>query len=190
MARISGGDKLEEALNRIAANLKKATTLEAGFINKATYPDGTSVALVATTNEYGGTIKIPEHEQSIYRKVDKNGDFLRDGKFVKKSQSNFETVHIVPAHTVTIPPRPFFRNAIKKNSAKWPINLKAALKSNNYDARIALGLVGKEIEEEIQESIRSNTPPPNAESTAKAKGFSRTLIDTGVMLNSVTHLVK
>ncbi len=190
MVSVSGGTKLQDALNRIASNLKKATTLDVGFINKATYPDGTSVALIAATNEYGGTIKVPEHDRSIYRKTDKNGDFLRNGKFVKRSQSNFETSHTIPAHTITIPPRPFFRNMIRKNSAKWPINIKAALKNNNYDTRIALGLVGQTIQEELELSIESNTPPPNAESTAKAKGFNRTLIDTGVMLRSVTHLVK
>lgn len=92
--------------------------------------------------------------------------------------------------TGTIPPRPFFRNAIAKNSTKWPINLGTALKNNDFDAAKALGLVGQEIQEEIQESIRSNTPPPNAPSTVAAKGFATTLIDTSTMLNSVTHRVK
>ena len=58
MAAISGGDKLQRALDRIAKNLSKAASVEIGFAENATYPDGTSVALVAALNEFG-TGKIP-----------------------------------------------------------------------------------------------------------------------------------
>lgn len=92
--------------------------------------------------------------------------------------------------TSRIPPRPFFRNAIAKNSSKWPTNIAAALKANNYDAAVALKLVGDEIVSEIQDSIRSNTPPPNAPSTVAAKGSDSTLRDSGVMLRSVAYVVK
>lgn len=92
--------------------------------------------------------------------------------------------------TEKIPPRPFFRNAVAENSEKWPGFVAAALKANNYDAGKALDIVGQEIQEEVQDSIRSNTPPPSASATVEAKGFARTLIDTGHLLNSVTHRVK
>lgn len=187
---LDGGAKLDEALKKISSRLSTATMVEVGFIDGATYPDGTSVAMVATTQEFGGTINLPEREQTIYRKVDKAGDFTRNGKFVKKAQSNFETTHTVAAHTVTIPPRPFFRNMIAKQSPEWPEFLRKALKRTGYDAASALGLLGQHIQEQLQDSIRSNTPPPNAPSTVAAKGFDRTLIHTGTMLNSVTHNVK
>lgn len=143
--KVTGGDKLERALARIAAQLKKSGSVEVGFIGNATYPDGTPVAAVAAFNEFG-----TEH----------------------------------------IPPRPFFRNAIRRNSKKWPINLMTALKATDYDAAKSLGLIGEEISQELRDSILSNTPPPDAKATAKAKGFNKTLIDTGLMLNSVTHIVK
>lgn len=92
--------------------------------------------------------------------------------------------------TEHIPPRPFFRNMVKKNSSKWPGFIVAALKANGNDAEKALGRVGSELQRELQDSILSNTPPPNAESTAKAKGFNKTLIDTGTMLKHVKNLVK
>lgn len=145
MATVTGGTKLREALNRIGTSLRTATRVEAGFLDRATYPDGTMVAAVAAFNEFG---------------------------------------------TAKIPPRPFFRLMIRKNSAKWPINLRTALTQTGFDAAASLGLVGQEIQEELQDSIRSNTPPPNAPSTVAAKGFDRTLIDTGIMLNSVKHNVK
>jgi HK97 gp10 family phage protein len=145
MATISGGDKLQSALDGIARNLDKAVSVEVGFMEGATYPDGTSVPLVAALDEFG---------------------------------------------TAKSPPRPFFRNAIAQNSAKWPKNLATALRAMNYDTAKALDLVGQEIQEELQDSIRSNTPPPNAPATVEKKGFDRTLIDSSVMLNSVTHRVK
>jgi hypothetical protein len=43
------------------------------------------------------------------------------------------------------------------------------------------------IENAIDKKMLSGVPPPNAESTIKKKGSSKTLIDTGEMLGHVTH---
>lgn len=53
MAAIKGGEKLEAALAKISAGVSKPATLSVGFLSNATYPDGTSVALVAAVNEFG-----------------------------------------------------------------------------------------------------------------------------------------
>lgn len=53
MATISGGDKLKAALGQIAKNLSTGGTLRVGFLENATYPDGTSVAMVAAIQEFG-----------------------------------------------------------------------------------------------------------------------------------------
>lgn len=53
MVALSGGDKLEAALKKIAANVTKAATVEIGFPEGATYADGTSVPMVAALNEFG-----------------------------------------------------------------------------------------------------------------------------------------
>ena len=53
MAAISGGDKLQAALDKIAANASKAATLSVGFLADSTYPDGTSTAMVAAVQEFG-----------------------------------------------------------------------------------------------------------------------------------------
>ena len=50
MATLKGGDKLEAALREIARKVSKPGKLRVGFLEGATYPDGTPVALVA-----GGT---------------------------------------------------------------------------------------------------------------------------------------
>ncbi|SFN29537.1 hypothetical protein SAMN05216516_10513 [Izhakiella capsodis] len=51
-------DLIENFLNKVAAQLE-SKQVKVGFIDGATYPDGTSVASVATDNEYG----IPENNQ-------------------------------------------------------------------------------------------------------------------------------
>lgn len=53
MATIRGGEKLEAALKEIAAKASNASVVKVGFLANATYPDGTSVAMVAAINEYG-----------------------------------------------------------------------------------------------------------------------------------------
>jgi hypothetical protein len=49
--------------------------------------------------------------------------------------------------------------------------------------------VGMKLENNIRIKILSNIPPPNASSTIRSKGSSHTLIDTGEMLESVSHEV-
>lgn len=56
---MTGGDKLREALDRLATSLKKGAVVRVGFLEGATYPDGTSVPLVAAFNEFG----VPSHGQ-------------------------------------------------------------------------------------------------------------------------------
>ncbi|HHE5697834.1 TPA: hypothetical protein ACPEY2_001724 [Citrobacter amalonaticus] len=51
-------DSIEDFLNDIASQLD-SKQLKVGFIDGATYPDGTTVAMVAATNEYGR----PENNQ-------------------------------------------------------------------------------------------------------------------------------
>lgn len=54
MVTVSGGDKLDRALAEIAKRLGKSGTVRAGFFENATYEDGTSVALVAAVQNFGG----------------------------------------------------------------------------------------------------------------------------------------
>jgi hypothetical protein len=58
MATISGGDKLERALQEMARQVSKPAVLRVGFLGNATYPDGKSVALIAALQEFG-TRRMP-----------------------------------------------------------------------------------------------------------------------------------
>jgi len=45
------------------------------------------------------------------------------------------------------------------------------------------------IEKAVVDEINSGVPPPNAPSTIKAKGSSKTLVDSGEMRNHVDHKI-
>lgn len=180
-----GGDKLAQKLAEIAARVGKANTVRVGFLEDATYPDGTPVALVAATNEYGGTVTVPEHDVTVNRKLKSNGEFAQNGRFVKAEKANFSTTHHVEEYTVTIPARPFFRSMIQEHKGEWAGDLGKIVVAAEYDANLALGRMGKHIGEQLQESIRSFNDPGNAKSTIAKKGFDKPLIDSSTMLQSV-----
>lgn len=53
MAKVTGGDKFDKVLKEISEQLGGDRVLRVGFLENATYPDGTSVALVAAIQNYG-----------------------------------------------------------------------------------------------------------------------------------------
>ena len=84
-----------------------------------------------------------------------------------------------------IPPRPFFRNMIKARSKDWPGALQLLLMGNGNDAEKALQLLGAGIAGQLRQSIIDTNEPPLAPATIARKGFSKPLIDTSVMINSI-----
>lgn len=51
--KLTGGQVLEQKLEDLARNLRSGATVSVGFLDNATYPDGTSVALVAAVQDFG-----------------------------------------------------------------------------------------------------------------------------------------
>lgn len=185
-----GGDKLKARLEEIARMAGKADVVNVGFLADATYPNGLPVAMVAATNEFGGTITIPEHDVAINRNVKKNGEFAQNGRFVKAAKANFQTIHHVDEYTVTIPARPFFRSMVAANKGDWGPQLGKIIKSSNYDTGIALGRLGDLVAGQLQKSIIDLKDPPNAKSTLAKKKGTNPLVDSGNMLASVNWEVK
>ena len=121
-------------------------TVKIGFFADATYPDGTSVPMVAAINEFGA----PSRGQ---------------------------------------PPRPFFRRMIAAKSGGWREAMQKNLGATNYDADATLDRVGAGIAGQLQLSIRDLVEPPLKQSTIDAKGFSKPLIDTAVLVNACSWQV-
>ena len=98
--------------------------------------------------------------------------------------------------TTEIPKRPFLRTTMAKNGEKYARLLQGALRGlassgSSEPIGMALTAVGREMETDVIEQIKSNMPPPNAPATQARKqarpggGYSGTLLDTGTMLGSV-----
>lgn len=84
-----------------------------------------------------------------------------------------------------IPPRPFMTDTVEINSPKWGDMVGALLRHNDWDAVDALTAMGQAIHDQIQAQIRDGVYIPLAPETARRKGFSKTLIDTSNMINSI-----
>ena len=60
MVTIKGGTALEKRLSELAAKVSRPANLSVGFIKNSSYPDGTSVPMVAAIQEFGAPArKIP-----------------------------------------------------------------------------------------------------------------------------------
>lgn len=96
-----------------------------------------------------------------------------------------------------IPERSFLRSAMDENAdkyAKYFVKLMRAVIDEKMDTDKALGILGQMGKADVDQKIRSNIPPPNAESTIKKKGrkikSTKTLIDTGQLRQSITYEVR
>ena len=147
MATLRGGDKFDRKLRELAAKLRNPATLRVGFLERATYPDGTPVAMIAAIQDFG-------------------------------------------APRAGIPPRPFFRNMIAAKKGEWPAAIAQLLKENDYDAVVALNITGEAIAGQLRQSIVDTNAPPLKPATVRRKGFDKPLVETGHMLNSISHEVK
>ena len=94
---------------------------------------------------------------------------------------------------VRIPERSFIRSTVDSNRTLYRQEGETLI-NRIVDGKITqaqgLGLLGRRVQRDIQRTIRSNVPPPNAPSTIAAKGSDHTLIDTAAMLQAVTYAVK
>jgi hypothetical protein len=91
-----------------------------------------------------------------------------------------------------IPPRPFVRTLIAKESGNWGPVLAQQLKHNKYDARIALTALGIVIAEQLQQSIIDVNSPPLSKITLmlrKMKSKDQSLVVTGKTVGEAARRV-
>ncbi|MCA6999493.1 hypothetical protein [Dickeya solani] len=170
--------------------------------DRATRDDGAEInnAELGYLHSYGGTIRIPEHDVTIYRQTDKNGDLLHDGRFVKSKKSNLATTHHVNAYTVTLPPRPFLELGIQAVRAETLAMLKraavAVFDGSPSTAEQYLNRAGTLAANSAKNVITSGDQLAPLESSTIRSRASRgrtgikPLYDTGGLLRSITYIVR
>lgn len=95
--------------------------------------------------------------------------------------------------TDKIPERSFMRTSFDENKHGISVVMGqqfAKVKRGEKTVVAALSHLGMYHQDQIQKKIGSNIQPANAPYTIEKKGSSRTLIDTGVMLNMTNYLVR
>ena len=104
-----------------------------------------------------------------------------------KGVGKFGPVHGTPERSFI---RSTFDENVKVGWKEYADELRKAIINGQIDTDKALGLMGQRIKRDTQAKIRSNIPPPNAQSTIDAKGGKdKTLINTGQLLNSIDYEV-
>ena len=123
-------------------------------------------------------------DQKVYAGI-KEGTVYEDGTSVAAVAAFNEY------GTSTIPPRPFMKQSFEKNRSELETMCTEALRTVNEGGSADAGLekIGLFMKESIRKEIDTGSFTPNAESTVKAKGSSKPLIDTGLMRDSVDYEV-
>lgn len=95
--------------------------------------------------------------------------------------------------TSRIPARPFMRPAVAEYGPQWVQQIgegaKAALRGS-VSARDVLEIVTLRAAGDVAKSITAVTSPALSPATVKRKGFTKPLVDTGQMIQSVTGKVE
>lgn len=111
------------------------------------------------------------------------------------------TIHEFGSPSNGIPARPFMRPAIAENKTQWAALLGAGSKrvlSGKMEVDQMLGQVGMQAAGEVSESIAAVSTPALKPSTIAARAAKRAtpgastkpLVDTGLMIQSVSHKVE
>jgi hypothetical protein len=143
-------------------------------------------------------VKILKDNTSAFaRKLKElNKKALRVGIFENAKYQNGDSVAQVASDnefgTLKIPARPFFTPAVNQNGQKWlSVMTKEIDKSirNDSDINVGLNRVGLLAQGDIQKSLVAVTSPALAPATIAKKGSSKPLVDTGILLSSITYAV-
>jgi hypothetical protein len=78
---------------------------------------------------------------------------------------------------------------ISQEKGTWAKKLQGAIKHTNYNLDKSMGLLGNDIEGALRQSIINTNEPPNSAKTIEKKGFNKPLIDTSLMIKSITSEV-
>jgi len=95
--------------------------------------------------------------------------------------------------TKDIPERSFMRTSFDENVSKIQSDMNneaGKVMAGQSTVKSALSVIGMKHVDRMKRKIGSNIQPANHPETIKRKKSSRTLIDTGAMLNSVQYLVR
>jgi len=128
------------------------------------YPDGTSLIEVATDHEFGSE-QARSYTSTRGNKVSVSG----------------------------VPERSFLRSTAKEKRSEWSELVTKGVKSvlkGKITVKDAMNKVGLRAESDVKKKIVAISDPPNSPQVIADKGSSNPLIDTGHLVNSITHVLR
>ena len=90
--------------------------------------------------------------------------------------------------TRTSPVRAFFRTTVSEQKKNWVLSVQNLMKMHNNPQQV-MGLIGVHMQEQIVQSINTWSDPPNSAYTIAKKGSSKPLIETEVLVGSISFEV-
>lgn len=136
--------------------------------------DGTSMALIAAVNEFGGTIA----PHSTLKKNAETGRLEKRATFEKE---------------IVIPERSFLRAGLRHGFyaiTRLNVNSLRAVAEGTMTADVALARTGAVAAGEVQKYIPVGEFKENAPSTIAKKGSDKPLIASGSLRQSITYVVE
>ncbi|GCD60343.1 phage protein [Acetobacter pasteurianus NBRC 3280] len=100
----------------------------------------------------------------------------------------FGTVRVTKDGRQWIPPRPFMRQCVEKNKAKWAQVFMKRIEEGNAQMDAAKS-VRALMASDLRAAIIAFDDPQNMPSTIQRKGFNDPLVDTGLMLRSISSSI-
>lgn len=152
-----------------------------------------TMAQLGAVHEFGATITQAPRAQTLYRRVDRDGNFKYNGRFVKRKRSNFSTTVNTGPRKIVIPARPFLRQGIANNQRKIENIMRqevVGILTGGQTAERALKRIGLYVEGRIKKNFVEGEFAPNAKSTIRKKRSSRPLIDTGHLRQSIRYVIR
>lgn len=163
--KITDINKIPDLIKNLSnANNK---TIEAGVLQEG------KQAMIAHVHEYGVDIVVTERMRAYLHHI---GIHLRK-----------DTTHI------RIPERSFIRSGWDNHEDEIMDEIESFvgdLLERGVDARTFLDMIGTKIEGKLKYQLQEVSDPPLSSVTIENKGSSNPLIDTGSLLDSITHRMK
>lgn len=162
---------------------------------------------LAGIHEYGANIvaknakylTVPVHPDAVGKSASSFSDLFfiqskKGNKFLarKSGGNNLELIYwLTPS--VNIPERSFLRaghdeyidEVLKKTEKVIGPAIEGKMSTEQY-----MNMVGQMLSSKIKTFARDLSSPPNSSATTSAKGSSNPLVDTGAMIEGITHRIK
>lgn len=159
-------------VNRIPDLMKSLKKIDNKTIEAGVLQEGKQ-AMIAHVHEYGVDIKVTPKMRAYLHHI---GIHLRG-----------DTTHI------RIPERSFIRAGWDKNRDKILQDIEKWLDNAldfGVDGTMLLEMIGQMVEGKLKDYLVELSSPPLSDVTIRQKGSSNPLVDTGSLLDSITHRVK